>query len=131
MSDICIFNHQTEDSLALNYSAIQNVNYNSKDELWSLDLTEDFSKKECTIKAKILLNCAGVWTDKVNKQFGIQSPYKHVYSKGVFIGYERPENHNLPLIFEMGESGDNLAFIPWGPVSLWGPTETMEKSIET
>ena len=78
----------------------------------------------------MLLNCAGVWTDKVNEQFGIQSPYKHVYSKGVFVGYERPDNHKLPLIFEMGEHGDTLTFIPWGPVSLWGPTETMEKSIE-
>jgi len=78
----------------------------------------------------MLLNCAGVWADRVNEQFGIQSPYKHVYSKGVFIGYARPDKHHAPLIFEMGKNGDALAFIPWGPVSLWGPTETMETSIE-
>jgi len=124
-----IINHQTEDTLALNYCSIQNASYNQKDKLWSLDLADCFSKKACTIKSKMLLNCAGVWTDKVNKQFGIQSPYKHVYSKGVFVGYERPKTHHLPLIFEMGTHGDTLAFIPWGPVSLWGPTETMEKSI--
>jgi glycerol-3-phosphate dehydrogenase len=123
-----IINHQTEDTLALNYCSIQNASY--KDKLWSLDLADYFSKKACTIKSKMLLNCAGVWTDKVNKQFGIQSPYKHVYSKGVFVGYERSRTHHLPLIFEMGAQGDTLAFIPRGTVSLWGPTETMEKSIE-
>ena len=127
--DWIIYN-QTEDCLALNYCSIQDANYNNKDKFWSLDLKDYFSSHQCTIKAKMLLNCAGVWTDNVNKRFGIQSSYKHVYSKGVFIGYERPDKHNLPLIFEMGENGDTLTFIPWGPVSLWGPTETMETSIE-
>jgi glycerol-3-phosphate dehydrogenase len=125
-----IFNNQTEKSLALNYTSIQNAHYNKKDKLWFLELRDNFSGKESTIKAKIILNCAGVWTDKVNNKFGIKSPYKHVCSKGVFIGFERPEEHLLPLIFEMGEHGDTLTFIPWGPISLWGPTETMEKSIE-
>jgi glycerol-3-phosphate dehydrogenase len=125
-----ILNHQTEDCLAINYCSIQDANFNNKDKLWALDIKDYFSKDQCTLRARVLLNCAGVWVDKVNEQFGIRSPYKHVYSKGVFLGYERPDKHYLPLIFDMGENGDNLAFIPWGPVSLWGPTETMESSIE-
>jgi len=92
-----IIDHQTEESLALNYCAIKSASYNIKDKLWSLNLKDIFTKKECAIKAKIILNCAGVWTDEVNNEFGIRSPYKHVYSKGVFIGYERPDNHRLPL----------------------------------
>ncbi len=124
-----IFDHQTEDCMAINYCSIQNVHYNIYDKLWSLDLEDTFSNKRCTIKAKMLINCAGVWTDAVNEQFGIQSPYKHVFSKGVFVGFERPDKHRIPLIFDMGANGDVLSFIPWGPVSLWGPTETMEDSI--
>jgi len=125
-----ILSHQTEYSMAMNYCAILDGSYNKNDKLWSLNLKDSFSKNESEVKAKIVLNCAGVWTDRVNQQFGIQSPYKHVFSKGVFVGYERPENHKIPLIFDMGENGDVLTFIPWGPISLWGPTETMETSIE-
>lgn len=125
-----ILNNQTEDSMAMNYCSLLNGSYNKNDKKWYLDIKDSFSNNECQINARIILNCAGVWTDTVNSQFGIQSPYKHVFSKGVFIGYQRPECHKLPLIFEMGENGDTLTFIPWGPVSLWGPTETMESSIE-
>jgi glycerol-3-phosphate dehydrogenase len=83
-----------------------------------------FSKSRCVI------NCAGVWTDEVNRQFEIESPYKHVFSKGVFVGLERQDQHNYPLIFDMGQQGDVLSYIPWGPIALWGPTETYMPSLE-
>jgi glycerol-3-phosphate dehydrogenase len=41
----------------------------------------------------------------------------------------RPPEHQSPLIFEMGEHGDVLTLLPWGPVSLWGPTETLVNDI--
>jgi glycerol-3-phosphate dehydrogenase len=125
-----ILSCQSEDSIALNYCSIREGNYNDHDKLWFLSLSDVLSNRHCVVKAKVLLNCAGVWTDRVNEQFNIKSPYKHVFSKGVFIGFERPDSHRFPLIFEMGEHGDALAFIPWGPVSLWGPTETITQSIE-
>jgi glycerol-3-phosphate dehydrogenase len=125
-----ILSCQSEDSIALNYCLIGEGNYNSHDKLWSLSLSDALSNRQCVVKAKVLLNCAGVWTDRVNERFGIKSPYKHVFSKGVFIGFKRPDTHRFPLVFEMGEHGDALAFIPWGPVSLWGPTETITQSIE-
>jgi glycerol-3-phosphate dehydrogenase len=125
-----ILSCQSEDSLALNYCAIQEGSYHQRDKHWSLSLSDLISNRSCTVKAKVLINCAGVWTDSVNEQFNIQTYHKHVFSKGVFIAFERPKTHHQPLIFEMGEHGDTLAFIPWGPVSLWGPTETMVKSIE-
>lgn len=125
-----ILSHQSENSFALNYCVIDEANYYSKDKQWVINIADSIDNNQCTIKAKIVLNCAGVWTDTVNQQFGIQTPYRHVLSKGVFIGLKRPENHQSPLIFEMGENSDTLTFIPWGPISLWGPTETLVESIE-
>lgn len=125
-----IIDSQNENCVALNYCDIQECNYQPSDKLWMLSLSDSLSGRCCTAKAKIVINCAGPWTDRVNEQFRIQSPFRHVFSKGVFIGYERPSNHQSPLIFEMGEHGDTLTFIPWGPVSLWGPTETLVHSIE-
>jgi glycerol-3-phosphate dehydrogenase len=114
----------------LNYCTLDAADYSPKDRQWTIHLSDVIGAGQCSGKARIILNCAGVWTDSVNRRFNIQSPYRHVMSKGVFIGYQRPEAHQTPIIFEMGEHGDTLTFIPWGPVSLWGPTETMEESIE-
>ncbi|OGW35040.1 MAG: hypothetical protein A2X58_06255 [Nitrospirae bacterium GWC2_56_14] len=125
-----ILSCQSLDSLALNYCAIQEGSFDQQDKQWSLSLSDLTSNHRCNVKAKVLINCAGVWTDNVNEQFNIQSRYKHVFSKGVFIAYERPKTHRQPLIFDMGEHGDTLTLIPWGPVSLWGPTETLVQSIE-
>jgi glycerol-3-phosphate dehydrogenase len=125
-----ILSCQSMDSLALNYCAIQEGRYDQQERHWLLSLSDLTANHRCTVKAKVLINCAGVWTDKVNEQFNIQSNYKHVFSKGVFIAYERPKAHRQPLVFEMGEHGDTLTLIPWGPVSLWGPTESLVQSIE-
>ena len=97
--------------------------------MWFLNLNDTFGAHQITTRAKFVINCAGVWTDEVNEEFDIQSPYKHVFSKGVFISFKRPSEHRVPLIFETGQYGDALTYMPWGPVSLCGPTETMTKSI--
>jgi glycerol-3-phosphate dehydrogenase len=77
-----------------------------------------------TMRAKTVVNAAGAWTDAVNAKFGLRTPHKHVLSKGVFIGVPRHSSHRVPLIFERELENDYVAFIPWGPISLWGATET-------
>ncbi|MFC1885158.1 FAD-dependent oxidoreductase [Thermodesulfobacteriota bacterium] len=121
--------HSSEDRIALNYCLTESGGYSSKDGLWFLELRDTLGSKTTTAKARCVINCAGVWSDRVNRKFGITTPYKHVYSKGVFLGFKRTKGHNTPLIFEMGEHGDTLTYIPWGPVSLWGPTETKAENI--
>ena len=125
-----ITGHQSQNTLSLNYCIIENGEYSDRDKWWAFKLRDRMGLNRIDIKAKLVLNCAGVWTDKVNTKFNIQSPYKHVFSKGVFIGFKRPVNHYVPLFFEMEEHGDVLGLIPWGPISLWGPTETVAQSIE-
>lgn len=125
-----ILSRQTEHSCALNYCEVRDDGYNAIDRLWTLVLSDVFSDRRCMVKTRCIVNCAGVWTDSVNEQFQITSPYRHVFSKGVFLGFERPKDHTVPLIVEMGEQGDTLTLVPWGPLSLWGPTETMVHSIE-
>ena len=49
----------------------------------------------------------------------------------MFIAIPRPAEHDDSLIFDMGEHGDGQTFHPWGPVSLWGPTETAVDSPES
>jgi glycerol-3-phosphate dehydrogenase len=49
----------------------------------------------------------------------------------VFVGFRRFPGHERPLIIDSGEHDQSLSLIPWGPVSLWGPTETKVDSLES
>jgi glycerol-3-phosphate dehydrogenase len=92
--------------------------------LWQIELRDRITGKEGVARARWVVNGAGVWTDGVNQRFGIETGWKHVYSKGVFIVLRRDPSHATPLTFE-NRLNDAYSLIPWGPVALWGPTETV------
>jgi len=115
---------------ALNHCGLEGGAFNPRDRLWTLNLRDALSGREFEARARCVVNCAGVWTDAINRTFNIRTPYRHALSKGVYLGLRRPEHLKNPLIFEMGEEGDTLTLTPWGPVALWGPTETAVATIE-
>ena len=114
---------------ALNYCHIQGGHFDSQSRHWTLDIEDLILGRQTSVRAKVVVNAAGVWADPLNERFGIETPYKHVLSKGVFIGLRRDPSHNTPLIVEK-EDRDCYAFIPWGPISLWGPTETFTPNLQ-
>lgn len=119
-----ITKHSAEGQVALNHTSVEGGAYSEPERCWRLDVRDQLTGAESHVTASSVVNCAGVWADRVNDQFHIESPYKHVLSKGVFIGIEKAEEHQMPLIFEVSEHDDTFAYLPWGPVSLLGPTET-------
>ena len=125
-----ITEENSRQGIALNYCSFTGGEYYHGDRLWRLTLTDEVTGWAQVARSRCVINCAGVWTDSVNRQFRIDSPYKHVFSKGVFVGLERQTQHHYPLIFDMGEQGDVLSYIPWGPIALWGPTETYLPTLE-
>ena len=122
--------HGNAGQVALNYGRLAGGEFCRRERLWHLDLEDELGDRNVSARARCVVNCAGVWTDEVNRSFGIHSPIRHAFSKGVFIGFERHPEHRVPLIFDAGEHGDAISFIPWGPVALWGPTETAVQSPE-
>jgi glycerol-3-phosphate dehydrogenase len=122
-----VLSHQGPGQVALNYCSLQGGAYDHSARTWRLELVDTMDGTQAEARAKLVVNAAGVWTDQLNHQFGIESPYKHVLSKGVFIGIKRDPRHSVPLIFENREDkeADCMVLIPWGPVALWGPTETL------
>ncbi len=118
-----IVNHQSENHIPLNYCELRDGKYDATRKVWHLNFQDQLSSQPFKAKAKVVINCAGVWTDTINDNFNITTPYQHLFSKGVYISTKRPEQHKSPLVFEMGKEGDTLTYVPWGPVSLWGPTE--------
>jgi glycerol-3-phosphate dehydrogenase len=109
---------------AINHCAVRSGQFDVKTRTWFLELHDAVLDRDATAQARVVVNAAGAWTDALNAHFGIRTPHKHVLSKGVFIGVPRHSSHEVPLIFERELEDDYVAFIPWGPISLWGATET-------
>ena len=118
-----------DDCVALNYCE-SHGEYHDRDHRWYLDIEDKLTGEVRRAKGRLIVNCAGVWTDEVNRQFGIESPFCHALSKGVFLIINRSPLHETLLVFDLGEHGDVINLIPWGPVALWGPTETAIEHIE-
>jgi glycerol-3-phosphate dehydrogenase len=109
---------------ALNYCSLRGGHFEPLNRQWTLDLEDRILQRQFSARARLVVNAAGVWTDSLNEAFHIETPYKHLLSKGVFLGLRRDTVHDTTLIVEK-QNKDCYAFIPWGPISLWGPTETL------
>jgi glycerol-3-phosphate dehydrogenase len=118
------------DQLPLNYCALEGAHWNRASADWSLDLTDRIGGGHVRARARTLINAGGIWADRINEFCGIESGWRHVFSKGVYLAFRRPELLDEALVFEMGQNGDSQTFTPWGPVALWGPTETAITRIE-
>jgi glycerol-3-phosphate dehydrogenase len=121
---------QSLEQVALNYCNLQGGTYDRTRKEWRLELADSISGREAVVRAKWVVNAAGTWTDHLNERFQIKSPYRHIFSKGVFIGLKRYPQHQTHLMIEASELEDCMSLIPWGPVSLWGPTETRIANME-
>lgn len=119
-----VLRQPSAEQIAINYCRFQGGRYDASNKEWRLELADSIFGKELVVKSRWVINAAGTWTDNLNGQFGIESPYKHAFGKGVFIGVKRHPQHFSPLMIETRERQGCLALIPWGPIALWGPTET-------
>jgi glycerol-3-phosphate dehydrogenase len=95
-----------------------------------LEIKDSILDKESVVQTRWVINATGIWADTINKMFGIQTPYKHAFGKGVFIGLERSPHHKSHLIIETKEPEGCMAYLPWSHISLWGPTETRINSLD-
>lgn len=122
--------HAPPAGCALNYCEAAAINYNRQQQLWQLELRDRLNGASTTARARLIVNTTGVWVDELNARCGIESPYRHAFSKGVYLGIARDIEHQTPLIFDMGANSDVMTYVPWGPVAMWGPTETAIDRIE-
>ncbi len=122
--------HRGPQQVALNHCALEGGVHDRGDRRWTLEVKDSLTHTEHRVHARWVVNAAGVWTDAVNQRFGIETPCKHLLSKGAWIGIKRHPNHHDPLLFDTTNNGDSMSLIPWGPIALWGPTETIVEAPE-
>ncbi len=125
-----ILSHDQGPGMALNHCGVVGGSWDRAAGNWVLEVDDRILGRQGTARAASVINAAGCWTDEVNRRFGITTPWKHVFSKGVFIGFRRYEGHHTVITFENRRDGDCMGLIPWGPISLWGATETLATDLE-
>jgi len=109
-------------SQAFNYLSLKKGNH--ADSVWNLTLFDKINGQSIDINATNVINCGGIYVDEINNLLGIKkSPYRHLWSKGMYLNLIRKNNHNDMLIFDDPEKDDVLTFCPVGAVSFFGPTE--------
>ncbi len=113
----------SEQSIALNHCRVATASRDSSHGLWRIGLNDELTGTEHQVTAKVLINAAGVWADELNRLAGLESRYKHVFSKGVYLAFPRGDSVEARIYPMLGRN-DVLTHVPWGPVSMWGPTET-------
>ncbi len=118
------------ESVALNYTSFEAARYEPSRRAWRVDLRDTLTGAETHVRARIVVNAAGGWTDEVNARNGIESPYRHVLSRGVSMAVAREPSHRHHLAFDNGVAGNAMSFVPWGPVALWGSTDTIHPEME-
>jgi glycerol-3-phosphate dehydrogenase len=112
---------------AFNYCRLHGGGFDLRQHLWQLELEDRLSGRSYSARARWVVNAAGVGTDRLNASFGVEAPYRHMFSKGVFLGLPREPAHDAVLAF----NGDFLSWCPWGPCTLWGPTETVVPDLDS
>lgn len=125
-----LFEFADEDAVPLNHCELAGATWDSGERVWQVDLVDRRTGRELVVRSRVLVNAAGVWADRVNERLGVESDHRHAMSKGVYLVVDRPAELDEALVFEMGDHGDSQTFTPWGPVALWGPTETALEHLE-
>jgi glycerol-3-phosphate dehydrogenase len=114
----------SEHGIALNHCKLVQADFDPGRRVWNIGLRDELDGREHVVRARAIVNAAGVWADSVNRTLGVDSPYKHVFSKGVYLAFSNEGSERGADVYPMRQGADVITRVPWGPVLMWGPTET-------
>lgn len=106
---------------AINYMELVSADW--RDGLWHCRLTDQLSGESLEIKAKALVNATGPFADRTNQMLGIESPFKHIFSKGAHIIVPQITKTCRVLTF-FASDGRLFFMVPMGDRTCIGTTDT-------
>ncbi len=92
---------------------------------WTIELTDGPTGAKATIAAKLVLNMAGIWIDRVNAASGGERPRKILGTKGIHLMVQLPPDCADIGIVTFNRRNEPLYCIPWRGMHYFGPTETV------
>lgn len=124
----CISAHGSMNHIAINHCRVTGLKRDTSAGVWHVEMKDQITGVEHSVRCKVLVNAAGVWADEINRMAVLDSPIKHVWSKGVYLAF--PRGPDVAHVHPMDGSDDVITHVPWGPVSMWGPTETRSHDLD-
>ena len=108
---------------AANY--VELVSAERKGNRWVAQLRDVDTGEEFTTRARVLVNAAGPFVDELNRQWGVSTDHRIVYSKGIHLVVPRltTDDHNRVLAF-FDDTQRLFYVIPMGYRSVIGTTDT-------
>lgn len=106
---------------AINYMELLSAEW--KEELWCCTLRDHAVGGTVKLRARSIVNAAGPFVDILNERFGVQSPFRHLFSKGVHIIV--PQIIEVKRVLTFFASDGRLFFMaPMGGKTCIGTTDT-------
>ena len=90
---------------------------------WDCSVRDRISGETFSIKTKTLVNATGPFADRINSMLRIESPFKHIFSKGAHIIVPRITKTRHVLTF-FASDGRLFFMIPMGKRTCIGTTDT-------
>src|SRR5262249_52393907 len=96
---------------------------------WTIELADALdgaSGATATVRARLVLNMAGIWIDRVAERAGIGAGGRKVLgTKGVHIMVQLPPECAGTGIASLNRLNEGLYCVPWRGMHYFGPTETV------
>lgn len=93
---------------------------------WSVTLQDSFSpERGASVRARMLVNTAGPWVDRVNAMSGAPSRKHLVGIKGINVLVKLPPECEGQGIETISSIDQPFYCMPWGSYHFFGPTETV------
>ncbi len=90
---------------------------------WQLQIHDRKAQSEICLKAKVIINAAGPYADAFHATLGVNSQFRHIFSKGVHLIVPRLTESEKVLTF-FADDGRLFFVIPMGACSCIGTTDT-------
>lgn len=112
--------------MALNYANVLSANH--VEGLWHISVQDMRSEQNeiKVLKAKSIVNLAGIWLDQVNGSISLKDAGRKITgTKGIHIAIKLPAGYEKFAIMTMSSHDQPIYCIPWKGIHYIGATETL------
>jgi glycerol-3-phosphate dehydrogenase len=106
---------------AINYMELIEADW--RDGCWHCALRDHVSGEAIALRAQTIVNAAGPFADRINAMLGIESDFKHIFSKGAHIIVPQVAKTERVLTF-FASDGRLFFMVPMGNRTCIGTTDT-------
>ena len=120
----CIIDAERMGAVARNYTSAT-LRQRDASGSWRLTLTDQRDGTSAEVRAKVVVNTTGIWTDVVNAQASPSAKRRVLGTKGCHIVVKLPSAYAGHGIATLNSKSEPFYCIPWHDLHFFGPTETV------